>query len=84
MMDRQFEQWIKERDEVAYSFDVERFKKFYKKWAKRGVYENNILPSDEVIEITMRKMVCAMRNPKSDKLAEAKTWLIERGYKTGL
>lgn len=72
--------WLRERDEAAYSFDVEKFKKFYLKWAKRGVYEQKALPSDEVIEITMRKMVCSLANPKPEKLKEAQDWLTERGY----
>lgn len=73
-------EWLKERDEAAYSFDVEKFKAFYRKWIKRGIYEDKPLPSDEVIAISMRKMVCNMANPREDKLAEARAWLSERGY----
>lgn len=40
--------WREERDEVAKTYDVEKFKEFYKKWAKRGIY-NLQLPSDQVI-----------------------------------
>lgn len=72
-------QWLKERDEAAYSFDVDKFKKFYTKWRKRGFY-NMPLPSDEVIEISMRKIVCSLANPDEYKLAEARAWLSERGY----
>lgn len=72
-------QWIKERDEALYTFDVDTFKEFYRKWQKRGVYTEP-LPSDEVIEITMRKMVCCLEKPKKDKLAEARAWLSEHGY----
>ena len=79
VMRNDHKQWLKERDEAAYSFDVDKFKKFYEKWQKRGVY-NMPLPSDEVIEISMRKMVCSMANPDEDKLAEARAWLSERGY----
>ena len=72
--------WLKERDEAAQSFNVPKFKAFYRKWAKKGVYELHDLPSDEVIEITMRKMVCCIADPKPDKLEEARDWLTERGY----
>lgn len=68
-------QWRKERDEAIYTFDVDTFKAFYRKWQKRGVYTES-LPSDEVIEITMRKMVCCLAKPKKDKLAEARAWTI--------
>ena len=80
MTDSQRRKWIKERDEAAYSFNVEIFKAFYRKWTKKGVYTRP-LPADAVIEITMRKMVCAMRNPRKQKLKEAREWLTERGYK---
>ena len=79
-LNKEHKQWLRERDEAAYSFDVDKFKAFYRKWAKRGIYENKPLPSDAVIEISMRKMVCAMADPKPDKLAEARAWLSERGY----
>ena len=74
-----FKQWLKERDEAVLSFDVEKFKKFYRKWTKLGVY-NVPMPSDRIIEIALRKGVCAMLNPPPDKLDEAKRWLDERGY----
>lgn len=76
---KEFEQWKKERDAAAYSFDIEQFKAFYRKWQKRGVYKEE-LPDDEILEIVMRKMVCALADPQKDKLAEARAWLSERGY----
>lgn len=84
MNDDIMSKWIKERNRAVLSFDVETFKKFYKRWSKRGLYSMR-LPSDEVIEISMRKGVVAMGDyaPK-DKLEEAKKWLKERGYSEGL
>ena len=76
---KEHKQWLKERDEAIYTFDVKKFKAFYRKWVKRGYYEEP-LPSDEVLEVAMRKMVCALSDPRADKLAEAKEWLTERGY----
>ena len=77
--DNEFYEWLKERDEVTLSLDIDKFKAFYRKWQKKGVYDME-LPSDEVIEISMRKCICAMANPPADKLAEARAWLSERGY----
>lgn len=77
---KEHKQWLKERDEVLYTFDVEKFKSFYRKWAKRGIYEDKVLPDDKVLEISMRKMICNLANPREDKLAEARAWLSERGY----
>lgn len=74
-------QWVKERDEAAQSFDVEKFKAFHEKWAKLGIYDKRIkLPPDSVIEITMRKMTCNIQNPNPKKLEEARQWLEDRGY----
>ena len=70
----------KERDEAVLSFDVETFKKFYKKWTERGFYCIE-LPRDKVIEITMRKMVLLMKNPPQDKFEEARKWLDEHNCK---
>ena len=75
----QFKKWLKERDETMYSFNVEKFKAFYRKWAKKGVYSEP-LPGDDIIEIMLRQAVCAMANPKPSKLKEAQKWLKERGY----
>ena len=72
-------QWIEERDEALYTFDVDTFKEFYRKWQEHGFYTEP-LPPDEVIEIIMRKMVCCLANPPKDKLAEARLWLFDHGY----
>lgn len=78
-MTKDHNQWLKERDEAIYSFDVETFKSFYNKWLKLGIYTNP-LPDDRVIEISMRKMVTGLANPREDKLKEAVAWLSEHGY----
>lgn len=70
--------WIHERDAAACSFDIDKFKAFYAKYHKMGVY-SVALPSDAVLEITMRKMVLAMRNPPADKYSEACEWLTAHG-----
>ena len=75
--------WIKERDEAVRTQDVEKFKEFYKKWTERGFYRNG-LPSDEVIEISLRKMLYNLGNVTDQEKAEAEKWLKERGYSTAL
>lgn len=77
------ELWLKERDAVAKSYDVSEFKKFYKKWQDVGLYSPTVgLPRDEVIEISMRKMVFNMASATPDEKAEAEKWLTDRGYTT--
>lgn len=66
-------QFVKERNEACSSLDVEKFKAFFRK------YKGGNLPSDEVLEITMRKMVVNIE-PKLPQYEEAKNWLLERGH----
>lgn len=68
----------KDRDKTVLSLDVENFKAFCKKWG------NPIPPTDEVIEITMRKMACHITSLPSDFRTEAKKWLEDRGYTDSL
>ena len=71
-------QYNKDRNKAVLSLDVEIFKKFCKKWG------NPIPPTDEVIEITMRKMACHITTLPSDFRAESKKWLEDRGYTDSL
>lgn len=50
------QEWILERNVVIRSLDVEKFKAFWKRWSARGFYRNG-LPDDEVIEISLYKML---------------------------
>lgn len=36
-------EWLKERDEVVKSYDVQKFKEFVKKWSELGVYHLDFL-----------------------------------------
>lgn len=73
--------WLKERDEVMKTYDVEKFKEFYLKWKNRGFYLLG-LPSDSVIERSMRKGVYHMESATEEEKAEAKEWLESHGYTT--
>lgn len=71
--------WLRERDEVTKTYDVEAFKVFYRKWKARGLYQLPLPENDEVIERTMRKMVCNMKSATEEEKAEALEWLKARG-----
>ena len=66
-------QFVKERNDACSSFDLVKFKAFFRK------YRGGKFPSDEVLEITMRKMVVNIE-PKLPQYEEAKNWLLERGH----
>ena len=73
--------WLKERDEVVKTYDVEAFKRFYKKWNDRGFYIHD-LPSDSVIEVSLRKMAYHTASYSEQEKADAKEWLESRGFTT--
>ena len=73
--------WLKERDESIRTQDIEKFKEFYDKWKARGVYQLD-MPSDKVIEISLRKSLYHLGNATDEEKAYAKKWLNDRGYST--
>lgn len=77
--------WKEERDRVCKTYDIEEWKKFFRKWQGVGVYDPRVrIPKDEVIEISLRKMVYNMNSATDEEKAEAKEWLESRGYTTGV
>lgn len=79
-MEFDLQTWIRERDEAACSFNLDKFKAFINKYSDiYGAPYMPAIPSDFVLEITMRKMVLAMANPPADKYAEACEWLTAHG-----
>ena len=75
--------WLKERNEALRSQDVEQFKAFYERWKARGFYALN-LPPDNVIEVSLRKMLYNLKNATEEEKTEAEKWLTERGFTTDL
>ena len=69
-------QYVKERDEATASMDIEVLKAFIRKWSP----ECFKMPSDEVLEITMRKMAVHSTKLDVNTRVEAFRWLLERGY----
>lgn len=81
-------EWIKifneEREEAVRSLDVEKFKEFYLKWEKRGIYTVGLPSNDRVIEISMRKMLYHMEGSTEEEKEIAANWLHEHGCSTSL
>ena len=71
--------WIKERDKAVKTMDIQKFKTFYYKWKRCGIYQMD-LPNDDVIEISMRKMILAMASATEKEKEAARQWLRDRGY----
>lgn len=72
--------WKKERDEVVKTYNLEKFREFYEKWSKKGLY-NIELPPDPVLEIALRKMVLQMESATDQEKEDAKWWLSRRGIR---
>ena len=73
-LDRAIKKYNKARDKAVLSFDVNTFKEFCREWSLP------IPPTDEVIEITMRKMACHITSIPQEVRDESKKWLLDRGY----
>ena len=72
--------WAAERDEAVLSLDVFKFREFYEKWLRLGVYDNPLPDNDFVIEVTMRQCILGMANPPKKAKKEAQKWLKDRGF----
>ena len=83
MNDKEIKEFVKDRDkavrEACRTGDLENFKAFYEKYQKRGLYKLP-LPSDEVLEISVREMLCYTASATNEEKAEAYKWLVERKY----
>lgn len=74
--------WRAELKEAVEAMDVNTFRTFAVKWCDKGVYDYNIYSkmTDEVLEISLRKMAVAMTDIDPAVKKEAETWLLERGF----
>lgn len=68
--------YVEERDKAVASMDLDTFKAFARKYAPE-CYE---LPSDQTLEIAMRKMAVHSTGIDIDTRVNAFRWLLERGY----
>lgn len=80
-------QFIRERDEAVKTAvranDLRVFKRFYGRWMAKGIYQIG-LPSDEVIELSLRKMLYHMTSATAEEKATAEMWLIAHGSSTNV
>ena len=81
--DKEVKAWLKERNKVVKTYDVDAFKKFYEKWMAKGFYTMP-LPNDLVIALSMRKMVYHMASATEQEKQEAAEWLKAHGSSTEL
>lgn len=76
-------EWLKERDEVVKTYDIEKFKQFFRKWQVKGIYDRTMpLPADDVIELSLHKMVYHMTSSTEQEKKDAELWLIMHGSST--
>lgn len=73
--------WQQELHEVLLTESVEEFKKFYAKWTERGFYQLK-LPPDEVLEVSLRKMIFSDKKIPIERRLVAAAWLEDRGFST--
>lgn len=72
--------WRQERDAVAKTYDLDKYKRFYEKWTKKGLY-NLELPPDHILEVSLRYMVLNMESATEQEKEEARWWLARKGIK---
>lgn len=84
-LEKIIDDFVKERDkavkEACRTDNLEPFKIFYRNYQARGVYSRE-LPSDEVLEIVMRKILFNIRSATEEERAAAEKWLHEHGSDT--
>ena len=79
-----FRLWQEELLEVVTTFDVSKFREFYKKWQARGYYVEGLPDDDRVVDITIHKIAYHLNNTPPEVKEQAEKWLLERGLSTDL
>lgn len=80
---REIKKYVKERDEMLLKRSVSELRKFVKEHVimfSPEYVENFEKASDEVVEITLHKMIANCTNLPNDFVKESVVWLLERGY----
>lgn len=75
-------QWREELRAAVETQDLQTFKEFREKWTALGVYDPEItkMLTDDILEISIRKMAVNMTDISPETQKEAAAWLKERGY----
>lgn len=76
--DEMIKEYVNDRNAAVKTMNVEAFKAFIRKYMNTG--DMPPMPSDDVLEITMRKMAVHSKGLDVDTRVEAFRWLLERGY----
>ena len=78
-------QFVRERDEAVKTAirtnDLRVFKRFYARWKAKGIYPIG-LPSDEVLWLTLYKMLYHTKDATEEEKAMAERWLVAHGSST--
>lgn len=75
--------YVQNRDEMLLKRDVNELRKFVKenkKFFDKEYLDNFEKASDEVLEITLHKMIVSVTSLPMDFQNESLVWLLERGY----
>lgn len=78
--DRYLKVWKMELKEAVKDCDIDKFRAFYEKWEKRGIYDKPLPDDDRLIEATMRYIVLADDAFSFGDRVKAKEWLREHGF----
>ena len=83
MVEIDIDKFVKERDEMLLKRDVNELRKFVREHTKE--YEPFFImaiegASDDVLEITLHKMIANVTSIPADFAEESVKWLLERGY----
>ena len=80
-------QFVKERDEAVKTAikanDLRVFRRFYARWKAKGVYRIG-LPSDEVLWLSLYKMLYHTESATEEEKAMAERWLVAHGSSTAI
>ena len=82
MTDKEIHEWVKERDSVVLTHDIQKFKEFYEKWKRRGIYILSLPENDLVVRASMEKAILEMANPPEKDKQQAVEWLVSHGFTT--
>lgn len=67
--------------DTCLTYSVEEFRAFVDRWRSEGVYPPCFdLASNEVIEITIRKIIVNRTDAPKHEREKAAAWLLSRGY----
>ena len=80
MTDKEIHEWVKERDSVVLTHDIQKFKEFYGKWKRRGIYILSLPENDLVVRASMEKAILMMKNPPEKDKQQAVEWLVSHGF----